>query len=142
MIPIRVIAISTEVAETVRRTNQSPRYGHPAHIEVACGYGPCHHCLQAFKKGREKRTLFTYDAFDRVDSLPLPGPVFIHPEECARYREDGGYPEDLRQYSSVLDPYAAKRHLVAQVQVDDVEYVHVRDKNAGCYDFRLEIARP
>jgi hypothetical protein len=156
MIPIRVIAIPTAVAEIVRATNQSPRYKHPTYIEVAAGYGPSRHCLQTFKKGQEMRTLFTYDAFEGVDVLPLPGPIFIHTEECRRYPEDSGYPEDLRQYSSVLDAYGAHRRLIAEVLVDDgsqpvaledllrrpgVEYVHVRDKSAGCYDFRVEIAR-
>jgi hypothetical protein len=155
MLPIRVIAIPTGVVETVRGTHQSPRYKHPVHIEVAAGYGPCRHCLQAFRKGLEQRTLFTYDAFDGVDPLPLPGPVFIHTDGCARYPEDGGYPEGLRQYGSVLDAYGAGRRLIAEVLIDDgsqpsaiqellqrpgVEYVHVRDKNAGCYDFRVERA--
>jgi hypothetical protein len=100
MIPIRVIAIPTSVAESVRRTNNAPGYGHPVHIDVASGYGPCRHCLKTFRVGEEKRTLFTYDAFQGIDSLPLPGPVFIHTEECLRYPEDAGYPEALRQYSS------------------------------------------
>jgi hypothetical protein len=152
MVSIRVIAIPTTVVDEVRNTHQSPRYKHPVHIELATGYGPCRHCLQAFKKGEERRTLFTYDAFDGVDPLPLPGPIFIHTEQCSRYLEDSGYPEDLRQYPSVLDAYGAGRRLIAEVQVDDgaqpaaiqellqspdVDYIHVRDKNAGCYDFRV-----
>jgi len=72
-----------------------------------------------------------------------------------RHPEDGGYPEGLRQYPSVLDAYGTGRRLVAEVLVDDgrqpkaieellsrpdVAYVHVRDKSAGCYDFRVERA--
>jgi hypothetical protein len=152
MIAIQVSAIPTAVVEAVRATNESPRYRHPVHIEGATGYGPCRHCLQTFKIGEEQRLLFTYDAFDGIDPLPLPGPVFIHARECARYPEDGGYPEGLRQYASVLDAYGAGRRLIAEVAIDDgnqpeaiekllqlegVEYVLVRDKSAGCYDFRV-----
>lgn len=155
MIPIRVIAIPTAVANEVRTTSKSPRYGHPVHTEMAKGYGPCRHCLQAFKVGEEQRILFTYDAFDGIETLPLPGPVFIHAADCARFPEENGYPEGLRQYPSVLDAYGKERRLLDEVLVDDgsqplaiqkllkrpeVEYVHVRDKSAGCYDFRVQRA--
>jgi hypothetical protein len=155
MIPIRVIAIPTAVAESVRTTGKSPRYGHPAYTSLATGYGPCRHCLKTFKIGEEERTLFTYDAFADISSLPLPGPVLIHAKECTRYPETFGYPDDLRQYPSVLCAYGTERRLIAEVLVEDgtqpraiqqlltvtdVAYVHVRDKNAGCYDFRVEIA--
>ena len=35
MIPIRVVAIPTEIADAVRRTHKDPHYGHPAHTAVA-----------------------------------------------------------------------------------------------------------
>jgi hypothetical protein len=150
---IRVIAVPTAVASAVRETGKAPRYGHPAHREVASGYGPCRHCLKAFSVGRENRTLFTYDPFSGLHVTPLPGPVFIHSDHCERYPEDGGYPDGLRQYPSILMAYGKGRHLVAETQVDDgnqpetiqqlldiaqVDYIHVHDKSAGCFDFRVE----
>jgi hypothetical protein len=150
---IRIIAVPTEVANAVRETGKAPRYGHPVHREIASGYGPCRHCLKAFRVGTESRTLFTYDPFSDLQVTPLPGPVFIHSDGCGRYPEDGGYPDGLRQFSSVLMAYGKDRRLVAETQVDDgsqpsaiqklldvaeVEYVHVHDKNAGCFDFRVE----
>jgi hypothetical protein len=150
---LRIIAISTEVANAVRTTGRAPRYGHPMHVEVATGYGPCRHCLQIFQVGTEKRALFTYDPFGDPDLVPLPGPIFIHADGCERYPEEGGYPDALRPYSAVLMAYGKGRHLVAEIQVEDgsqsqaiqqlfevpeVEYVHVRDKTAGCFDFRVE----
>jgi len=153
MIAMRVIAIPTAVAETVRRTNLAPGYGHPAHTELASGYGPCRHCLRTFQVGQEHRTLFTYDPFHGIGRVPLPGPIFIHTDACTRYPEDGGYPEDMRPHAAVLDGYAKGQRLIAQIHVDDdsheaaleqllrrpdVAYVEVRDKIAGCYDFRVE----
>ncbi|HXM05539.1 MAG TPA: DUF1203 domain-containing protein [Chthoniobacterales bacterium] len=153
MIAIRVVAIPTEVCVQVRTLNKSPRYGHPAHTEVAEGYGPCRHCLRAFHIGEESRTLFTYDPFDGIEQVPLPGPIFIHTEACERYPETAGYPDDLRKHAAVLDAYAKGQHLVARrhaeagrheaaveelLQLPDVDYIEVRDRVAGCYDFRIE----
>jgi hypothetical protein len=153
MIAIRVVAISTETCVQVRASNKSPRYGHPAHTEVAGGYGPCRHCLRTFKIGEERRTLFTYDPFEGIERVPLPGPIFIHTEACERYPETAGYPDDLRKHAAVLDAYAKGQRPVAQrhaasghhdavveelLQLPEVDYIEVRDREAGCYDFRIE----
>jgi hypothetical protein len=155
MTPFRIVAIPSSTAEAVRTRLTSPRYGHPAHVEVATGYGPCRHCLRTFQVGVEQRILFTYDPFDGLEPLPLPGPVFIHVEGCQRYAEDRGFPDDLRPHALTLDAYARGRKLLAQEYVTDgdveaalgrllakpeVDYVHVRDTEAGCYDLRVERA--
>jgi Protein of unknown function (DUF1203) len=152
---ILVVAIPTKTAELVRATLKSPGYGHPAHIEVATGYGPCRHCLRDFRIGEEKRILFTYDAFYGLEPLPLPGPVFIHASPCERYREEAGFPEDLRAHRLTVTAYAAGRQVRAEEYVEngqveevmsrllanpEARYLHVRDTLAGCYDFRVERA--
>jgi Protein of unknown function (DUF1203) len=150
----RVIALTTETADQVRATGKSPRYGHPAHTELATGYGPCRHCLRTFQKGEENRILFTYDPFNGIERVPLPGPIFIHEEPCSRYREECGYPPDMKPYPIVLNAYAngqalMERQLVGAeedktraveslLQRPDVDYVEVRDQTAGCFDFRIE----
>jgi len=115
---IRVIAIPTSLAEKVRATGKSPGNGHPSHSEIAAGHGPCRHCLRTFNVGEEKRTLFTYDPFHGLENTPLPGPIFIHSETCARYPEDGGYPEQMKQYPTTLAAYAKGRRLMSEVQVE------------------------
>lgn len=150
---IRVVALPTEVAESVRNTMRAPHYGHPAHAEIASGHGPCRHCLRTFTVGVDRRILFTYDQFDGVELLTRPGPVFVHAEPCQRYSEDGGFPADLRPHALTLDAYARGRRLLRQVQTAgnsaehwveellasaDVDYLHVSDTEAGCYDFRIE----
>lgn len=152
---LRIVAIPTRVAEQVRQTLKSPKYGHPAHIETATGYGPCRHCLRTFRLGEEKRILFAWDAFEGVESLPLPGPVFVHAEPCERYPENSEFPPDMRSHPLTLNGYGQGRRLLAQDYVTDgkvedavervlgisgVQYVHVRDTEAGCYDFRIERA--
>jgi len=149
----RVIAIPTKVVELVRSTMRSPGYGHPAHLEVAAGYGPCRHCLRTFDVGAENRILFTYDPFHGVERLPLPGPVFIHADPCARFDERGGVPETLRHHRLTVAGYGSGRRLCSEQYVtdgnvegvidrlfanSDIRYIHVRDTDAGCYDFRVE----
>ncbi len=151
----RVIAMPQSTADKVRRTMRAPGYSHPASVEVAAGYGPCRLCLRTFRIGEETRILFTFDPFYELEPLPLPGPVFIHERECPRYDEQAGFPHELREHRLTLNAYGDKRSLLAQEYVDDgavepviaqlfadgrVRYIHVRDTEAGCYDFRIERA--
>jgi hypothetical protein len=152
MIPIRVVAIPTEIAESVRKTMKDPQYGFPAHANVARGDAPCRHCLRIISPGMQQ-TLFTYDPFAGLETLPLPGPVYVHAETCERYPEDGGFPAALRESPRTLNAYGRGRQLLAQEYVEggnvdstierlleraDVDYIHVRSTTAGCYTFRVE----
>ena len=153
MSSFRVMAIPTRTVNAVRTTLRSPGYGHPAHTEIASGHGPCRHCLRTFAVGVDRRILFTYDPFEEIERLPLPGPVFIHAEACDRYPEDAGFPEDLRSHPLTLNAYGRGRRLLVREFVTDgrlegvveelftrvdVDYIQVRDTEAGCYDFRVE----
>jgi hypothetical protein len=154
MAEYRIVAISNETAEKVRTTRKSPGYGHPVHSEIAAGYGPCRLCLRDFAVGIDRRLLFTHDPFYGFEPFPLPGPVFIHEAPCERYPDAGGFPEDLRSHKLTLAAYGKGRRLLAEERVDergkvdeavacllarpDVDYIHVFDTQAGCYDFRIE----
>lgn len=152
MNPMRVVAIPTEIAESVRKTMKDPQYGFPAYTDVAKGDAPCRHCLRMISPGMQQ-TLFTYDAFAGLETLPLPGPVYVHAESCERYPEGGGFPAALRGSPRTLNAYGRGRRLVAQEYVEgagvdstiegllkrpDVDYIHVRSTTAGCYTFRVE----
>jgi Protein of unknown function (DUF1203) len=151
----RVAAIPTKVADLVRSTLRSPGYGHPAHVEVATGYGPCRHCLRDFRVGKERRILFSYDPFHGIEPLPLPGPIFIHENACERFPDAAGFPEDIRSHRLTFVAYGTERLLLSEeylengevepliarlLEPSDVQYLHVRDTEAGCYDFRIERA--
>jgi len=149
---IQAIALATETTKQVWETMKSPGYGHPASTAVAKGHGPCRHCLKPFRIGEEQRTLFTYNPFTEPDTIPMPGPVFIHTEVCGRFEQETGYPLELKPYAVVLDGYDPKQRVVMQQRVVDdgqeaviaimfedeaVRYVMVRDLKAGCFDFRV-----
>jgi hypothetical protein len=152
MTAIRIVAIPTEVANSVRETMKAPIYGFPAHAEVATNAAPCRHCLRAITPG-DRRILFTYDRFAGVECLPQPGPVYIHEHNCPRYPGDAGFPEELRASPRTLEAYARGRRLVTQDHVADgkfeevierllepqeVAYIQVNSTTAGCYTFRIE----
>ena len=152
MSSFHAVAIPTEIAESVRTTMKSPKYGFPAHKEVAAGRAPCRHCLQLVKLHEEEAILFTMDAFHGQNVPPSPGPVYVHAKECARYDGQPGIPETYRGRLLTLEAFGADRKLVAEVRTNgeeesvaktmlaqpDVEYVNVRSTEAGCYLFRLE----
>jgi hypothetical protein len=155
MLPIRIVAIPTEVAKAVRATFCAPVYGFPAHAEVATDAAPCRHCLRAFIAGKDRRILFTYDRFAGVESLPQPGPIYVHAEACERYAEQNGFPEELRGSPRTVEAYGRGRRLLAQEHVSngifepvieklfaspEVDYLQVNSTRAGCFMFRIERA--
>lgn len=148
----RVQGIPLVVATTVRDTLRSPQYGHPAHAELATGYGPCRLCLHTFHVGLEQRLLFTYQPFADPAALPAPGPVFIHHEPCERYNALG-VPEALRPLPLVVEAYGDAGTLVLQRRVgedsvdavlahafglSDTRYAHLRNGEAGCFIARVD----
>ena len=150
---MRIVAIPTEVANTVRSTLKAPTYGFPAHVEVAGDAAPCRHCLKTFVAGNDQRILFTYDRFAGVESLPQPGPVYIHADSCERYENETIFPEDLRNSPRTLEAYANGRKLVATEYIadgkyeyaieklfahPDAAYIQVNSTTAGCFTFRIE----
>jgi hypothetical protein len=155
MLPIRIVAIPTEVAKAVRATLRAPVYGFPALAEVATDDAPCRHCLRTFIAGKDRRILFTYDRFAGVESLPQPGPIYVHAEACERYAEQNGFPEELRGSPRTVEAYGRGRRLLAQEHVSngifepvieklfaspEVDYLQVNSTTAGCFPFRIERA--
>ena len=143
----RFQGIPDAVADEVRTTLRAPHYGHPAHRELAHGYGPCRLCLRTFALGKDERILFTYQPFREPGSLPAPGPVFIHAGNCARY-DAAELPPDFRSLPLVFEAYHAGGRLIAQERVGDrapdellkkifgatgADYVHIRNGEAGCF---------
>jgi hypothetical protein len=152
--PYRIHGIPDALAASVRTTMRSPQYGHPAHAELAGGYGPCRLCLRTFEIGAEDRLLFTYQPFTDPEALPTPGPVFIHRRACERY--DGrSLPESLRPLPLVVEGYGdagalrVQRHvgdnpfesvLESVLARGDVRYAHLRNAEAGCFIARIDRA--
>lgn len=149
-----VRGVPQEIADEVRRTRLSAGYGHPAHLEVAGGTGPCRCCLRPFVPGREQRLLFTYRPRASDGSLMAPGPVFIHADHCVAY-EEPGFPAALRSLPLAFEARASGSRVTevsaradapaeAQIRVlfDDhfAKWLHVRHAEAGCFIARIDRA--
>ncbi|HEX6615992.1 MAG TPA: DUF1203 domain-containing protein [Gemmatimonadales bacterium] len=154
MRPYRIHGIPDAIAAGVRTSMRSPQYGHPAHAELAGGYGPCRLCLRTFEVGAEERLLFTYQPFTDPGALPAPGPVFIHREACERY-DDTSLPASLRPLPLVVEGYGDAGVLRVRQHVGgspfesvlenvlahrDVSYAHLRNAEAGCFIARIDRA--
>jgi len=152
----QVVAIPTEIAELVRKTGKAPKYGFPAHRETAAGRAPCRHCLRLIRINEEELYLFTYDPFSELGVPPLPGPVYIHAEACERSHGASSIPEEYRGRLLTFEAYGHDRNLIEERRLtngkedeeagrlfadENVQYIHVRSTEAGCYLFRLERRR-
>jgi hypothetical protein len=144
---MKIIPIDPELAAEVRKTSHAPGYGHPAHREMAAGYGPCRSCLRKFRVNEERRILFTYDPFRRREPFPLPGPIFVHEEPCSPFAASH-FPPELADLPLTLEAYAPGRELLrvrrlhgASVEAEIASllaeprtaYLHVRNTEAGCF---------
>lgn len=143
----KVIPIDDAVVDEVRASMVSPQYkAFPAFRAVATGYGPCRSCLNTFDEGNEDRTSFTYNPF-ASPRLPLPGPVFVHSEQCEPFRGDG-FPPGIRHLPMVLDAYSAEQIVVSRTSVEAdkvetqiqqilqderVEMIYIRNVEVGCF---------
>jgi hypothetical protein len=148
----RVIPISEEIADKVRETNKSPQYGHPAHTDLAKGYGPCRLCLETFERGVEERILFTYNAFEGLADLPLPSPIFVHKEKCEPYKVNQ-FPPALRDLPLIFEAFGEnaailQREKVTESEIENlieklfspanVKYINIRNAEAGCFIARID----
>jgi hypothetical protein len=144
--------IPQEIADEARRTRRSPGYGHPVHVEIASGTGPCRCCLRPFAPGVDERLLFTYRPGGDASSLMAPGPIYIHAAHCESF-SGVGFPAELRALPLALEARAAGSRVVeltrataAETQIAqlfqsrDTAWLHVRHAEAGCFIARVDRA--
>ena len=151
-IRFRIVPIDAIIADSVRREQRSPQYGHPATVEVAKGYGPCRQCLRTFRVGEEDRILFTYNPVPKDDGLAQPGPIFIHKDPCTAF-EGSGVPPELRGLPLFLEGFGRGTWAVRREPVDAgsieadiatmlrdpaIELLQIRNAEAGCFIARVE----
>ncbi len=142
-----VTPIPTEIARKVRETGVSSWAKLPASSSIAKGYGPCRLCLKTFEVDKDERTFFTYNPFEGRAELPLPGPIFIHKEECEPYNA-GVFPPDFRELPMLFEAFnesgeMTKRVAVEKDQIEEqidelfsipaIAYIYIRNAEAGCF---------
>lgn len=143
----RVTAIPEKIAHSVRETGVSSWAKLPASTSIAKGYGPCRSCLKTFEVDKDERIFFTYNPFEGRAELPLPGPIFIHKDECENYSADI-FPPDLRDLPMLFEAFSGDGEMLKRVEVsaetieivieelfamEAVKYIYVRNAEAGCF---------
>jgi len=141
----QVRSISQAMTDEVRRSRVAPGYGHPAHLEVATGTGPCRCCLRQFVPGRDQRLLFTFRP-EAPGALTAPGPVFVHAEHCEAWQGEG-FPPGLHGLPLAFEARAGGSRVLAvsadmrqapEVQIEAMfaagaEWLQLRNAEAGCF---------
>jgi hypothetical protein len=133
-------------------------FGHVVTEKVAAGSGPCRLSLKPFKKGIDKRLLFTHSPFEIDNAYNQPGPVFINSDDVEEYVDIYRFPPEIKANKvsfplSLIgynkDQQMAFTKLVGDADVDeliveifeqhsDVEYLHARNAQACCFICKIE----
>jgi len=153
----RIVPLSKSYTDKIRTTKQDD-FGHPIIEQVATGRGPCRISLRPFVPGIDKRILFTHSPFDIDNPYNQSGPVFIHSEEVAPYSYHYQFPPEIKadkeHFHITLIGYDKQQmmiytKLVGDRDVDEliaeifdkhpeVDYLHARSAEAGCYICKIE----
>jgi hypothetical protein len=153
----KIVPLSKEYAAQIRTTGKD-EFGHSVIEQVATGAGPCRVSLRPFKKGIDKRLLISHSPFAIDNAYNQPGPVFINKEEVEAYADVNRFPPEIKANKKSFplsligyskDQLMVFTQLVGDDDVDDlisrifelyseVEYLHARNAEAGCYICKIE----
>ena len=149
----RIIPVSSEIADAARRAVKAGAVDHALITVDSPESSPCRHCLRWAQPG-ERVILFPYTAIPSGHPYSETGPIFVHANECQRYRATNEYPADFRD-GRVLRAYDSNHNIIdAQVangsepevvieslfQNADTAFVDVRSVTRGCFTFRVQRA--
>ena len=149
----RIVPLPSEVAEGARRAAEAGAADHAVVLADSSSGYPCRHCLHFAKPG-ERLILFPYAAIPAGHPYSESGPIFVHAEQCERYRATHEYPEDFRrgrafrayntsydmidaEVANVNEPEAIVEKLL---QNPETAFVDARSVTRGCYTFRIQRA--
>ena len=130
--------------------------GQPAERHVSDGGGnPCRHCL-TYIAGGETMLIVGHRPFPAFQPYAETGPLFIHAAPCARYCEDAGFPEALKNSpdfilrgyghdnrivygtGAVVATHDIPDRAVELLARDEIAFLHMRSTPNNCYQLRIE----
>ncbi len=153
----KIVPLSKSYAQKIR-TAMKDDFGHEVTEKIATGGGPCRVSLKPFKKGVDKRLLFTHSPFEADNAYNQPGPVFINSDDVEEYNDIHQFPPELKadkiSFPLTLIGYNNEQQmvltkLVGDADVDelitqifetrpDVHYLHARNAQACCFICKIE----
>ena len=153
----KIVPLSKEYATRLRAAGRDD-FGNEIVEQIATGYGPCRVSLKPFVPAVDRRILASHSPFEIANAFNQPGPVFINAEDVDAYSDVHRFPPQIKadpaNFPLTLIGYSADQRmvfaeLVGDRDVDgmiedvfasraDVEYLHARNAEAGCYICKIE----
>lgn len=122
------------------------------------GAGPCRSCLKRFVP-TDTRILFSYNPDESNNPYNEIGPIFIHEDVCIPYSDPQVFPpeikNDKKNFPLTLRCYDNERRMVhaellgernvedlieSLFNNSDIEYIHARNAEPGCFIAKIERA--
>ena len=119
------------------------------------GGNPCRHCLDDIAAG-EPMLVLAHRPFPAPQPFAEQGPIFLHADECPRYREEAGAPAMFgRREAIMMRGYGADDRIVygtgkviptEEIEAmaarlferPEVKYIHLRSATNNCYQCRID----
>ena len=153
----KIVPLSREYANKIKENNKDD-FGHEVIEQLATGKGPCRVSLKPFTVGQDTRLLISHSPFEIDNAFNQPGPVFIHKKHVEPYSDIHRFPPEIKankkSFPLTLIGYSKEQkmvftQLVGDDDVDmlipkifnarpDIEYLHARNAEAGCFICKIE----
>ena len=153
----KIVPLSKAFSQRIR-LSMVDDFGHIVTEEVSRGAGPCRVSLKPFRKGIDKRLVLSHSPFEIDNAYNQPGPVFINSKEVEEYADIYCFPPEIKadkiSFPLSLVGYNKEQQMVlsrlaGDADIDeligdifnaraDIEYLHTRNSEAGCFICRIE----
>ncbi|UII34657.1 DUF1203 domain-containing protein [Fulvivirga ulvae] len=157
MYTFKIVPLDKTFVDKLKR-ERTDAFGIEVTEEIAAGTGPCRLSLKPFKPGVDRRLLFLHSPFEQNNAFNQSGPVFVNAADVEPYADVHKFPKEIKadpvNFPLTLIGYNTAQRmvltkLVGTNDVDvliseifestlDVEYLHVRNAEAGCYICKVE----
>jgi len=145
-----ISALPADVLERIRACGRDEFGNVVAPVADESGGSPLRCCLRESSPG-EQIMLIAYRPFPWVGPFAETGPVYVHAEGCKGYADPSRYPQAFAHRRQLLRAYDRKHRICEGIQakdgrqaekilrwllsLDEVDFVHSRNVEWGCYMF-------
>ena len=155
MSSLRFIPLDSDLVQAWRGGAPDANGQAPEHQVSDGGGNPCRHCLADIAGGAPMLVL-AHRPFPAPQPYAELGPIFVHAEDCPRYRETGPVPAIftrreailMRGYSTddrivygtgkVIPTEEIESRAAFMFQRPEIAYIHLRSASNNCYQCRIE----
>ena len=156
----RIVPLQKEFVSRVLADGRD-NFGNELVEQVAAGYGPCRLSLKPFVPGVDRRVLISHSPFTMANAFNQPGPVFFNSaNDVEEYADINRFPPEIKSdkvnFPLTLIGYNNEQRMVFAELVgdkdidemiegvfqarEDIEYLHARNAEAGCFICKIQRA--